>query len=217
MSEITKHLKNVFLFSELSEDEMGKLASISRIEKYNKSNALFYEGDPSDKLHILIDGIVKIYKTDMRDNEIVLHYFQPISLIAEMANFHHIPFPATSEFETDGAVIKIEYPIFEKEFLKNPAVSFEIIKSLSHKLKNLENIITSQLTLDSTSRVAKFLYENGDEYQNVKHYKIASILNITPETLSRVFKKLKQTGLIKDDGKNFCIIDKKGLERLFTT
>ncbi len=216
MSELTKHLKNVFLFSQLKEKELNKLEAISRFEKYGKSNALFYEGDPSDKMHILIDGIVKTYKTDMKDNEIVLHYFQPISLIAEMANFHHIPFPATSEFETDGAVIKIDYPVFEKEFLKNPAVSFEIIKSLSYKLKNLENIITSQLTLDSTSRVAKFIYENGEEYQNVKRYKIASLLNVTPETLSRVFKKLKQTGFIKDDGKNFYIIDKVGLEKLFT-
>lgn len=216
MREIKKYLKNVFLFSQLSEDELDRLATISYFEKYSKTNTLFYEGDSPDKMHILVDGVVKTYKTDMKDNEIVLHYFQPISLIAEMANFHHIPFPATSEFETDGAAIKIEYPVFEKEFLKNPTVSFEIIKSLSHKLKNLENIITSQLTLDSTSRVAKFLYENGKEYQNVKHYKIASILNITPETLSRVLKKLKQLGLISDDnGKNIYIIDREKLEKLF--
>lgn len=216
MVEIVKHLKSIFLFSELTQDEMNILASISSFEKYEKGSVLFYEGDPSDKIHIIIDGIVKAYKTDMKENEIVLHYFYPNSLIAEMANFHHIPFPATGEFEVAGSVIKIDYELFEKKFLKNPAISFGLIKSLSQKVKYLENVITEQLTLGSTSRVAKFLYENGENYQNVKRYKIATILNITPETLSRIFKKLKQLALISDDGKNFCIIDREGLKELFS-
>lgn len=208
-------LRKVFLFSEFNEQELADLASISTLQQYEKGSVLFYEGDPSTKIHILLEGVVKAYKTDMKENEIVIHYFYPISLIAEMANFHHVSFPATGEFETSGSVIKIDYERFERDFLKNPAVSMGIIKSLSQKVKFLENVITDQLTLDSTSRVAKFLYENGENYQEVKRYKIATILNITPETLSRVFKKLKQLELISDDGKDFCIINKDGLKELF--
>lgn len=215
MSEMINLLRKVFLFSEFNEKELADLAAISTVEQYEKGSILFYEGDPSTKIHILLEGVVKAYKTDMKENEIVIHYFYPISLIAEMANFHHVPFPATGEFETGGSVIKIDYERFERDFLKNPAVSMGIIKSLSQKVKFLENVITDQLTLDSTSRVAKFLYENGENYQEVKRYKIATILNITPETLSRVFKKLKQLGLISDDGKDFCIINKDGLKELF--
>jgi CRP/FNR family transcriptional regulator len=216
MLDIAKQLKSIFLFSELNRDELNSLILISSFEKYEKGSVLFYEGDPSNKIHILLDGTVKAYKTDMKENEIVLHYFYPTALIAEMANFHHIPFPATAEFEVGGSAIKIDYELFEKNFLKNPAVSFGLIKSLSQKVKYLENVITEQLTLDSTSRVAKFLYENGENYQAVKHYKIATILNITPETLSRVFKKLKQLGLISDDWKNLCIIDRDGLKELYS-
>ncbi len=216
MLAIAKHLKSVFLFSGLNKDELNSLALISSFEKYEKGGVLFYEGDPSDKIHILLDGVVKAYKTDMKGNEIVLHYFYPNSLIAEMANFHHIAFPATAEFEIGGSALKINYEVFEREFLKNPTISFGLIKSLSQKVKYLENVITQQLTLGSTSRVAKFLYENGDSYQAVKRYKIATLLNITPETLSRIFKKLKQLELISDDGKNFCIIDKEGLRELFS-
>lgn len=216
MLEIEKHLREIFLFSDLCRDELEKLISISSFEKHKKGSVLFYEGDPSNKIHILLDGIIKAYKTDIKENEIVLHYFYPISLIAEMANFHHIPFPATAEFEVGGSVIKIDYELFEREFLKNPAISFGLIRSLSQKVKYLENVITEQLTLGSTSRVAKFLYENGENYQDVKRYKIANILNITPETLSRIFKKLKQLGVISDDGKNFRIIDQDGLKALFS-
>ena len=88
--------------------------------------------------------------------------------------------------------------------------------SITENEKIVENIITEQLTLNSMSRVAKFLYENGENYQGVKRYKIATILNITPETLSRIFKKLKELGLVCDNGKSFYILDKEGLKGLYT-
>lgn len=213
--DVQHHMKNVFLFTELNDDELNQLATICDYTEYPEGSILFYEGDPSQKLHILLDGIVKAYKTDMKENEIVLHHFYPISLIAEMANFHHMPFPATAEFIMTGAVLKIDYKRFENEFLSNRSISMGMIKSLSQKVKYLENVITEQLTLDSTSRVAKFLYENGECCHEVKRYKMATLLNMTPETLSRVLKKLKQLKLISDEGKDFAILDKEGLKALY--
>jgi len=209
-------LKSIFLFSHLNETDIEELALITKYKLYKNGEILFYEGTAPDKLYILIDGILKGYKTDMKENEIVLHYFYPVSLVAEMANLHHIPFPATAEFQTDGSVLEIDYQAFENNFLKNPSISFELIKSLTQKLKYLENIITTRLALDSTSRVAKFLYENGDLDDSMKRNKIATILGLTPETLSRSFKKIKTLGLISDEGKNFTILNRDGLKELFS-
>lgn len=211
-----EQLRNVFLFEHLSECDLRSLGVISQIKKYQAGDILFYEGDPSKKLFILTKGMVKAYKTDMKGNEIVLHYLHPVSMVAEMANLHHIPFPATAEFESDGSVIEIDYDSFEEDFLKNPSISFEVIKSLSQKIKYLENVITTHLTLDSKSRIAKHLYEDETLYRTMKHHKIATILNITPETLSRTLRKFKTLGLISDDGKEFHVINKAGLLELFT-
>ncbi|HZF69553.1 Crp/Fnr family transcriptional regulator [Sulfuricurvum sp.] len=209
-------LKTIFLFSHLNKDDLAQLASIGKFRHYQSGQTLFYEGASSEKLYILIKGIIKAYKTDMKENEIVLHYFYPVSLVAEMANLYHIPFPATAEFQTEGYVFEIDYPLFERDFLKNPTISFELIKSLTQKLKYLENIITTRLALDATSRVAKFLYENGDISDSTRRHKIATILGLTPETLSRSFKKIKILGLISDEGKNFTILNREGLKELFT-
>ena len=211
-----EQLKSIFLFSHLSEEDLTHLASIGKFREYNSGETLFYEGSFSDKLYILMKGIIKAYKTDMKENEIVLHYFYPVSLVAEMANLYHIPFPATAEFQTNGYVFEIDYPLFERDFLKNPTVSFELIKSLTQKLKYLEEVITTRLALDATSRVAKFLYENGDISDSTKRHKIATILGLTPETLSRSFKKIKILGLISDEGKNFTILNREGLKELFS-
>lgn len=211
-----EQLRSIFLFAHLSEEDLTHLASIGKFREYNSGETLFYEGSNSNKLYILMKGIIKAYKTDMKDNEIVLHYFYPVSLVAEMANLYHIPFPATAEFQTNGYVFEVDYPIFERDFLKNPTVSFELIKSLTQKLKYLEDVITTRLALDATSRVAKFLYENGDLSDSTKRHKIATILGLTPETLSRSFKKIKILGLISDEGKNFTILNREGLKELFS-
>lgn len=208
-------LKHISFFKQLDDNELKQLGSISRIKHHTAGEILFYEGDVSNKLFILIEGILKAYKTDMKGNEIILHYLYPVAMVAEMANLNRAPFPATAKCESDVTVIEIDYLLFEENFLKNPTISFEIIKSLSQKVKYLENIITTHLTLDATSRVAKFLHDNENVYATMKHNKIATILNMTHETLSRTLRKLKTLGLISDDGKDFHIINKEGLYALF--
>lgn len=211
-----KILKSIFLFEHLNECDIRSLSAISKLKEYSAGEILFYEGDAPLKLFILTRGIAKLYKTDMKGNPIVLHHLNAVCLVAEMANLHNIPFPASAQLETDATVIEIDYPSFKKDFLSNPIISFEIIKSLTQKIKFLEGAITSHLTLDSTSRVAKMLYENEDFFHTMKQHQIASTLNMTPETLSRIFRKFKTLGLIADEGKEIQILNKAGLLELFT-
>jgi CRP-like cAMP-binding protein len=60
------------------------------------------------------------------------------------------------------------------------------------------------------------LYENENLFHTMKQRKVASTLNMTPETLSRIFRKFKNLGLISEAGKEIQILNKKGLLELFT-
>jgi len=203
------------MFKNLSETSLQRLKSISKEKAYKKGNILFYEGDRPEHLIVLTEGILQIYKSDPKGNKIVLHSFYQPSLIAEIANFEKIAYPATAEFLTDGKVIKIDYEIFEKEFLKNPEVAFTIIKSLSDKVRLLENVITYDIVLSSTGRVAKFIYEHEDDFLHLKKSEIASIMNITPETLSRIISKFKKLGLLAKKEGGYKVVDKEGLRSFF--
>jgi CRP/FNR family transcriptional regulator, dissimilatory nitrate respiration regulator len=209
-------LKSIFLFSNLSDRDLAKLETISRVKNLHTGAILFYEGDEPSKMYILLKGTIRAYKTDLKDNEIIIHHFEPVSLIGEMANFNKILFPATAEFESEGTVLEIDYALFEEEFLRNSHILFELMKSFAMKLKLFERVITSHLTLDSVCRVAKFLYEHEDVCRVVKRGKIASILNMTPETFSRMLKKLKTLGLISDDDDGLRVLNKIGLLELFS-
>ncbi len=181
----------------MGEDGLKKLKEISTIKKYNSKEILFFEGEEPKHLHILLDGVVRLYKTNYKGNQIFLHQFLPISLIAELANFENIPYPATAEFTCSGEVLRIDYKKLENGFFKNPDLSFQIIKSLAGKLKIMSEVVTNEIVLTSEAKIAKFLVENGELFSTLKNTKVASLLNLTPETLSRTLTKFKKQKFIR--------------------
>ncbi|WP_457597120.1 Crp/Fnr family transcriptional regulator [Hydrogenimonas sp.] len=212
---LNKTLQNFYLFRHMSPEQLRRLEEISSIVEYKKGTILFFEGDEAKNLHILLEGVLQVYKTDQKGNKVILHHFFPVDMVAELVNLEHMRFPASAEFESDGKVLVINYDAFEKEFLKDPEVSFAFIKSLSKKIKYLENVIATNLVMNSTARVAKFICEHGHEISKLKKSTIAADLNMTPETLSRILKKLSTLGLIRKEKEEIVILDKEGLETYY--
>jgi len=207
-------LRDITFFENLSTEELEQLATISRKRKFSKGEVLFYEKDESRFLTLLTEGILKVYKTDPKNNEIVLHRFNLKSLIAEMAVFEGIPYPASAAFETDGSVIEIDFVKFREIFLCSPDIAFAFFKSLTQKIKYLEGVIALNIVLDSTARVAKYICEN-EKAMEMKHNQLAQYLHMTPETLSRVFKKFAKLGFIEKKGSIYKIKNKEALTILF--
>ena len=206
-------LKNIYLFEGLDENTLKKIEAISSIEKLNKNNILFYEGDEPQYLYILLKGIIKLYKVTSVDKELVLKYFHENEFIAEVANFEEMDYPATAQAFSNIEILKIDFKKFKEEILLNPSLSFLITKSLINKIRNLENLVSMHLVLDSKERVAKYIYENPEDFFTTKNVIIAEILNITPETLSRILRVFKNDDLVNTKEK---IVNKAGLKAYFS-
>lgn len=120
-----------------------------------------------------------------------------------------------SKKKTDGTVIEIDFEKFKKAFFTDPDVALTFFKSLSKKIKHLEDVIALNVVLDSTARLAKYLYEHSDVLNTLKNYQLAEHLHMTPETLSRTFKKLVVLELLVKDSEGYKIKNREGLRVLF--
>jgi len=201
-------LKDIVLFNNLDDETIDKIYNITTSVKYDKNSIIFYEGDSSKYLYCLVSGIVKLYKVSSSNKEIILKYFHSHELIAEVANFENIAYPATSSAYTDVELFKIDFVEFKKIVYNNPELSFQIQSSLIQKIKNLEQVISTHLILSAKDRVAKFICENTEEFFTIKNIEIAKILNVTPETLSRILRTFKNDKFIDMKAKT---IDKEKL------
>lgn len=209
------NLHRYYFFENFNAEEIRELESISKKVSYKKGGVLFYEKEAPTSLILLVEGVVKVYKTDLKNNEVIMHRFRATTLVAEMAAFQEIPFPASAAFETDGTVVMIDFKSFKERFINKPGVAYSIIRSLSKKVKTLEEVIDLNIVLDTTARLAKYLYENEAILNELKNYQIAEDLHMTPETLSRTLKKFSILGLLEKGSNGYAVTNIEGLRVLF--
>lgn len=206
---VKEALNNIDMFASLNEYEFHILENITSLKILQKENILFYEGEEPNYFYILLKGQVKLYKSGVKSQEVVLHYFTKPTLIAEMATLENIKFPATCVAVEDHTIIgMIEKNKFKQILKNNSELSLHIIKSLTTKIKNLELSINRNLIFDATKKVCSILKENPEIFQTKKNIQIANLLNMAPETLSRSISKLKKLEIIDEEIK---IVDDKKL------
>jgi CRP-like cAMP-binding protein len=76
-------LKEFFLFSGLSEEELGELAGRVSVETYDEYTPIVNEGDKADTLYIVLSGLINITKSD----GMFLSMLGPGGFFGEMALF----------------------------------------------------------------------------------------------------------------------------------
>ncbi|MCI0500310.1 MAG: Crp/Fnr family transcriptional regulator [Epsilonproteobacteria bacterium] len=198
-------------------NDLNKLIEFSHIEeittkkKYTEGEIIFFEGEIPHYFYLLLSGFVKVYKTDHKCNEIVLHNFAPTTFIAEMASIENFKFPASAVALSDCVIALIKKNEFIDILKTHPEISFLLTKSLTRKIKALEGLLNRSLIFDATTTIASYIYHNEELFKTKKNKIIANELNITPETLSRVLKKLKDLKILDNESN---IIDKNKLEVL---
>ncbi|MDT8339854.1 MAG: Crp/Fnr family transcriptional regulator, partial [Sulfurimonas sp.] len=109
-------------------------------------------------------------------------------------------------------ILKIDFEKLKEVIFSNPNMAFNIQTSLIKKIKNLENIISTNLVLDSKERVAKYIYNHSEDFFETKNIEIAEILGVSPETLSRILKFFKDKEIINVKTK---FADKEALREFF--
>ncbi len=200
-------LREIDIFKNLSNDNLEKILSISNIKEFDKDNILFYEEDKAKYFYALLKGGVKVYKLDSNDNEIVIHNFTKSTLIAEMASLENMQYPANAIItKSNTKIISIKKEDFITLLKENTQISFSMIHSLNKKIESLQSTINRNLVLSTTAKICSYLQEYPNALNQYPNKEIANILNMAPETLSRVISKLRKLNILDDDKK---IIDKE--------
>ena len=205
---IIEKLRELNLFKVLDDVEIERLAEISTLKKLSNDNILFYEGEEPKYFYLLLKGHLKVFKTDLKGHEIVIHYFREAAFIAEMASLESINFPATAIATRDDVeVLLIDKDKFSNLLQTNARFSFQLMKSMTVKIKQLELVINRNMIYDAMTKVCSFIEENPLYFQSAKNKDIANFLNMAPETLSRILGRLRKLEII--DKKNLLLDNNK--------
>ena len=211
-------LKKSLLFNGLSDEQLNALCSISISKKYQRGQTIFHDGEPGNGFYMVASGKVKIFKLSMDGKEQILHIFGVGEPFGEVPVFHGTPFPASAS--TLAASELFFFPRLEfVDLLKaNPSLALSMLAVLSMRLRRFTTQVENLTLKEVPGRLASYLLYLIEEQSredvvvlDVPKGQLASLLGTTPETLSRIFAKMTDEGLIKVAGKTIHLLDLVGL------
>jgi len=139
------NLKDVGIFKDLSAKEFDKIKNISAEITCGEKQILCKEGDPGDKMYIIISGAVEIKKKMAENQAVSLARLLPGELFGELSFFDDIPRSATVEAMTSAKVAVIKKEDFLKLIQSEPELGLKLVISLISKtakrLRKADDII----------------------------------------------------------------------------
>ena len=212
-------LSQCLLFDGLPEEQLEALAAIVSQQKYRKGATIFQEAEPCQGFYIALSGKVKIYKTSMGGKEQILHIFGRGEPFGEVPVFHGNPYPATAEALTDIEVYFFPRRAFVGLLEANPSLALNMLAILASRLRHFATQIEHLSLKEVPGRLASYLIYLMKEQKNSEEVvldipkgQLASLLGTSPETLSRIFLKMSEEGLIQVSGRKIVLLNQEGLQ-----
>lgn len=210
-----KSVLNAFLSSFFGnkDDEMFNLInSISKIKKLEKKEQLFIEGSHGRNMYFVHEGSVKLYKTSEDGKEMIVNFVSKGDVFAEILLQLNFRYPVSSMALENCTLLEIDAAKLSKAIEQDNALAMKIIAVLAKRIKYFIAMIENLTMKDVRGRFVNYLSilktkkESNTISLPVAKGEIALLLGTTPETFSRLLKKLVEEGIIEVKGKEIKIL-----------
>lgn len=185
-----KLIDNIKAYVSLNSNEIGHLEESIEKKTYNKHDIIFTEGKIADKIYFVNKGCVRLfYNVDGNDKTAFFYTEGQFICAGESYTFN---IPAVENYQ---AVEQTDIYVFSKskiEILLSKVPEMEVIARIAteNELITCQKVIASFVTKSAEERYLDLLNTKGELFLRVPQQYIASFLGVSPETLSRIKKRI---------------------------
>lgn len=210
-------IKNVPLFSELSDEETDQIERIIIKKKFARDQIVLLEEDTANYMYIVYAGKVRVVKQSMEGREQILTIHKKNDFFGEMSLLDGKTAPATVIAHEDAVIGFLSKNDFEQHLLSHDKIRSKIIDLLCANLRDSWAMIKILSFDNAEQRIMAVLDRTHELYGvrddrggiiNVKltHQQIANYASVTRETVTRVLNRLEKEAVIQIlDGKNILL------------
>lgn len=211
--------EKVPLFKDLPQKYLNDLTSISRKIFFEKDQVVFTQGEQANGFYVVISGRVKVYKLSLEGKEQILHVFGPGEPIGEVPVFAGETFPANAQALDNSELVFCPRRELRELFTKDPSLAMNMLAVLAKRLREFTVLIEDLSLRELSNRLATYIihlqdiqHRSEEVVLDISKGNLANILGTSQESLSRMFKKMNDLGIIKVDKRNIQILDQARLE-----
>lgn len=209
----------------LEPEDVERLDNIvKRTRPLHRGDFLFRTGDRFRSLYVVKTGSLKTFAPSPEGGEQVLGFHLPGEIIGLDAIDKSTHACSAKVLET-SAICEVPFSRLEDLTATIPSLQHQMYRLLSKEIahdtemllllgkKNAEERLGAFL-LSMSCRLAKRGLSATDFYVSMSRHEIGNYLGLAVETVSRLFTRFQEEGLVKVDRKHIQLLDVPGLESL---
>jgi len=187
---IRLQLKQNLILRDLPQGLWTELEPLLEIAEYRKGETLVRQGATQMEQFFVLEGILKRVVSNPQGKEMILRFAAETDMDTSYAAWQlKTPMPYSIQAVTRARTAKLTMPQWT-EFLNRHA---ELKTRFEHDvMRVMSEIMAHTITLhllDAPGRLARFIRKHQDLLERIPKKELASYLNLTPETLSRLNRR----------------------------
>lgn len=222
----TDHLRNVPIFTDLTDSDLTKIASNMVPRVYEKGQMILLEESMGETFFIITQGAVKVTRLSADGREVILAMLGESDFFGEMSLLDGEGRSANIVANEYAKVLTLSRSDFLDCLESYPKIAIALLEELAIRLRKSDQQIESLSLSDSEHRIGIALIRLAGELGTIKQghvtvknlpyqQDIANMAGTSRETVSRTLKLLEDKKLVRRKNRNLTIYNFDAFRRVF--
>jgi len=191
------------LFKQFEPELQKKIQQVGHVRKFKEDEYLMYTGQPIHSAVLVVDGIIKVFREDDEGNEIFMYNLHPgeacaISMTCAAKNLNS---QIMAKALVDTTVIAIPIELMDEWASKYKSWYQFVLGTYRNRFEELLEMLDQIAFKNLDERLLWYLRQHQKSLKSnvikISFTQMALELNSSREVISRLMKKLADTGQIK--------------------
>ncbi|WP_017939623.1 fumarate/nitrate reduction transcriptional regulator Fnr [Zestomonas thermotolerans] len=202
----------------LNLEDMDALDEIvKRGRPLKKGDFLFRQGDPFDSVFAVRSGTLKTFSLSDDGVEQLTGFHLPSELVG-LCGMDREVYPVSAQALETTSVCEIPFERLDELSAELPQLRRQLMRVMSREIRDDQQMMMLLSKKTADERIATFLVNLSARFRargysanqfrlSMSRNEIGNYLGLAVETVSRVFTRFQQNGLISAEGKEIRILD----------
>jgi CRP-like cAMP-binding protein len=217
-------LSRMPIFQNLDSDLLYLLSKSSKEVIAKKGSRLFQKGDVADGFYFVLDGRIKLAFISSRGTEKIVEIVRNQQSFGESVVLANAEWPYYSQTLVNSRLLYVSSAAFHEVVSSNRGAADLMLHSMAQRLCSMFADMEAFCLLTSRERVVGYLLREIEQKRQIGDADLsivlpdtkantASLLNLTPETFSRVIHALEREKAISVSQRQVTVLDLVRLQR----
>jgi CRP/FNR family cyclic AMP-dependent transcriptional regulator len=192
--------------------------------EFPRGHVIFAEGEPGDRLYIILSGKVKLGRKSPDGRENLLGIFGPSDMFGELSIFDPGPRTSTATTVTEVRAVTMGRPELRQWIATRPEIAEQLLRVVARRLRRTNGMLADLIFTDVPGRVAKALLQLAQRFgsqeagllrvtHDLTQEEIAQYVGASRETVNKALADFAHRGWLRLEGKSVLILDPERLAR----